>query len=59
MPSSTRLKLTIHNAAAVIGVCIGLLAIFVVAPVVVHVVAEVLVYGAIPDLIPPIVPSLK
>ena len=59
MPSNTRIKVIPHNAAAVIGVCVGLLAFFVVAPVVAHVVAEVWVYGSIPDLILPIVPPLK
>ena len=59
MPSSTRLKVTPHKAAAVIGVLVGVLAIFVVAPVVAHLVAEVLVYGPIPGLISPIVPSFK
>lgn len=59
MPSSTRLKVTPHIATAVIGVCVGLLGIFVVAPVVAHVVAKVLVYGAIPGLIAPSVPPLK
>ena len=51
--------MTPHNAAAVIGVCVGLFAIFVVAPVVAHIVAEVFVYGAVPDLISPIVSPLK
>ena len=55
MPSSTRLKVTPHNAAAVIGVFVGLFAIFAIAPVLAH----VLVYGFIPDLISPIVDRLK
>lgn len=59
MASSTQLKMTRHNAAAVIGVCVGLLAIFVVPPVVARVVAEVLVYGAIPDVISSSVHRLK
>jgi len=59
VPRSPRLKVTPHNAAAVIGVFVGLFAIFVVAPVIAHVAAHVLVYGFIPDLISPIVPWLK
>jgi len=59
MPRSTRLKVTPHNAAAVIGVFVGLFAIFVVAPVIAHVAAQVLVYGFIPDLISPVVDRLK
>jgi hypothetical protein len=55
MPSSTRLKVTPHNAAAEIGVFVGLFTIYVIAPVV----AQVLVYGFIPDLISPIGDRLK
>ena len=55
MPSSTRLTIRPHNAAAVIGVFVGLFAIFVVAPVVAHIAAHVLVYGFIPDPISPFV----
>ena len=46
MPSSTRLKVTPHDAAAVIGVCcIGLFAIYILA----NVVAHVWVYGFISE----------
>jgi uncharacterized protein (DUF2062 family) len=59
MPSSLRLKVTPHNAAAVIGVFIGLFAVFVVAPVVANVIAHVLVYGFTPNLMSPIVHWLQ
>jgi hypothetical protein len=56
MPNSIRLKVTPHEAAAAIWVCIGLFAIYILA----NVFAHVWVYGFIterfiPDLISSIV----